>query len=891
MKRLAVILITVALIVGLVGCPSAPQYTVTISSTAGGSVVTPGEGAFSYPERAVVSLVANPATGHRFVSWTGDVSAIADVNAATTTITMNGDYSVTASFVAVHSLTIASTAGGQVTTPGEGTFAYDLRAVVNLIATAATGYRFAGWTGDMGAVANVNAASTTITMQGDYSITASFELKPTGAFLDEVVITREPSASAAIQQLKDDALDVYAVRLYDPVLYAEVSADLDLTLAEALNNCIDFTFNPIGPTFPGTGKLNPLSVPEFREAMHWLIDREYIATHIMSGRAVPRYTCLTGHGPDAKERYPDLIAEIEAEYGYNPDRAAAVIKTEMEKLGAVFEGGKWVYDGEPVELIGLIRTEDERKDISDYFATLLEGLGFAVTRQYGTRSELNPFWQGDPRRGVFHFYNIEWIYGTMDRDEGGSFGVFYIPLDPRLSGAPLWQAYPVDPAFHEAAEKLWNNDYTSREERRHLFEVCLTESMKDNVRMFLVTKKSFEPMRADVRLAHDLAGGVTQSWMWALTAHLVDDEGEPVVGGSLRLASSELLTNPWNPIGGSSGGWPYGDRFAIVATGDMGHWPDTRTALRWPGRIEKAQVFARTDVPLGVTNTEWCSLTFVPEIEVPLDAWADWDAVNQRFLTVEDGFGAGGTTAKTKSISYYPRDIFEVPLHDGSTLSMGDFILYTILMFDRATEASPIYDESCVGEFDDFMRTFKGVRFIADDPDYGLIVEYYSDLTSWYQAMGFWYYPGTDAEHTVMTMFPFYSRGPGVWHTVALGIRAEEDQALAFSQSKANTLGVQWMSFIDGPSLPILASYLSGGKATNYIPYQPTMGLYVTQTEAAERWANLQNWYAEKGHFWVGSGPFYLESADTTHKVIHLKRFEDYPDPMDGWLFLLEPLP
>jgi ABC-type oligopeptide transport system substrate-binding subunit len=41
----------------------------------------------------------------------------------------------------------------------------------------------------------------------------------------------------------------------------------------------------------------------------------------------------------------------------------------------------------------------------------------------------------------------------------------------------------------------------------------------------------------------------------------------------------------------------------------------------------------------------------------------------------------------------------------------------------------------------------------------------------------------------------------------------------------------------------------------------------------------------------VGSGPFYLESANTAEKGIHLKKFEDYPDPMDRWLFLLEPLP
>ncbi len=72
-------------------------------------------------------------------------------------------------------------------------------------------------------------------------------------------------------------------------------------------------------------------------------------------------------------------------------------------------------------------------------------------------------------------------------------------------------------------------------------------------------------------------------------------------------------------------------------------------------------------------------------------------------------------------------------------------------------------------------------------------------------------------------------------------------------------------------------------------PASPTW--YVNEAEAAERWSNLEQWYAEKGHFCVASGPFYLERADTAEKIVHLKRFEDYPDPADRWLFLLEPLP
>jgi uncharacterized repeat protein (TIGR02543 family) len=73
-----------------------------------------------------------------------------------------------------YTLTIASTSGGSVTEPGEGTFTYNATTVVNLVAEADEGYYFVGWTGDVDTIGNINAAVTTIPMEDDYSITANF---------------------------------------------------------------------------------------------------------------------------------------------------------------------------------------------------------------------------------------------------------------------------------------------------------------------------------------------------------------------------------------------------------------------------------------------------------------------------------------------------------------------------------------------------------------------------------------------------------------------------------------------------------------------------------------------------------------------------------------------
>ena len=130
--------------------------------------------------------MAEAESGYSFGSWSGDVATIADANDATTTITMNGDYVITANFGQVtpqFDLIISSTAGGTVTAPGEGTFTYDQGTGVGIVAEAEEGHRFVNWTGNVDTIADVNAASTTITVNGDCSITANFEEKPTTNWL------------------------------------------------------------------------------------------------------------------------------------------------------------------------------------------------------------------------------------------------------------------------------------------------------------------------------------------------------------------------------------------------------------------------------------------------------------------------------------------------------------------------------------------------------------------------------------------------------------------------------------------------------------------------------------------------------------------------------------
>jgi hypothetical protein len=78
-----------------------------------------------------------------------------------------------------YELAVNSTAGGSVTTPGEGIFEYEPGELADLVAEAEEGYRFVEWTGDVGSIGNADAATTYIIVSDNYSVTASFSPKCT----------------------------------------------------------------------------------------------------------------------------------------------------------------------------------------------------------------------------------------------------------------------------------------------------------------------------------------------------------------------------------------------------------------------------------------------------------------------------------------------------------------------------------------------------------------------------------------------------------------------------------------------------------------------------------------------------------------------------------------
>ena len=701
----------------------------------------------------------------------------------------------------------------------------------------------------------VPAAATAVPAEEPAAPTAPTTTR-NGAWLDTVIIVEEPSADAAVTRLEVGEIDVYAFQVSNREVAAKAAASPAIKTYRSSGSYNELSFNPVGPIFPATGKLNPFAVPRVREAMNWLIDRQYVAQELMGGLATPRYVPFnTASGDYAL--MADVIRVLEAKYAYNPTLAEEVISAEMEALGATKVNGIWQYEGEPVEISVLIRTEDERRFVGDYVASQLESIGFTVVRDYKTAAEASPIWiNGNPADGLFHIYTGGWITTAVPRDLGGNFAFFYTPSG---LGSPLWQAYTPTEEFNSIAEKLDNQLYATLEERRELMARALELAFEDSVRVWLVDRASVTPVRTEVDVAADLYGAIAGTPLWATTLRR-----EGVEGGEVRVAMPSILTNPWNPIAGTN--WIF-DQMPIRGTGESGTVPDPYTGLALPNRIERAELFVQEGRPVGA-SLDWVDLQFVPSIEVPGDAWVDWDAENQVFITADEAYDEP-VTAVRKSVVYYPADLYDtVKWHDGSPFSVGDVVLGMIIGFDRAKEASEIYDASAVAAFESFMAAFRGVRIISTDP---LVIETYSDSLL------------LDAEQNINTWWPYYAQGQGSWHALALGIKAEAAGEATFSTAKSDELKVEYMSMIAGPVIEILKAKLDEAQADNYIPYAPTLSQFITPEEAAERYSNLAAWYNTYGHFWIGTGVFYLERAFPVEKTVVLRRFADHPDPADRW--------
>lgn len=183
-------------IAGLESEHSAPIVVETKTLTMGAvdaseGTVAPEAGEHTYLKNIDAQIIAMPASGYLFAGWTGD--AVDDPGNIITTIKMDDDKEVQASFALKRTLAILATGGGT-TSPSPGIYEKKDGDKIHISALANDGYEFKEWQKDSTSV----KPDISVTMNADITVLAYFTEEETPVETDIIIYASTDSDDEGI---------------------------------------------------------------------------------------------------------------------------------------------------------------------------------------------------------------------------------------------------------------------------------------------------------------------------------------------------------------------------------------------------------------------------------------------------------------------------------------------------------------------------------------------------------------------------------------------------------------------------------------------------------------------------------------------------------------------
>ena len=703
----------------------------------------------------------------------------------------------------------------------------------------------------------------------------------TGMWLDEVVFVSQPDHEQAIDQIVGGNLHFTSYPITMPREVESITAD-DLPFGVSYGNrrglYLNFSADPsAGASIFSSGAFNPFALRPVREAMNYLLDRQHIALDLMCDTAIPLWSVINNR-LRPYEKVARTVRSIELRYAYDLAKAEEMIASAMKAAGAVWVGdtshmtasatgtpgaeyvsNTWHYEGSPVEVTLLIRRDDERGIVGDYISDQLEAVGFRVQRQYvGLEETVQTFAGDDPVEGVWSGLTEGWGSHPSVQNPEVLFTYYYTD-SPFLRQSADMQAFTM--RFLDVAQRLELGEFSSLGSYYELIQEAEEAAIHSSTHVWLYKNEAVWPHSDGASAVFDLSSGFN-SPSWAFTTRFIDVDGSSIEGGTAGIACNDVVSPEYRPYAGSL--------LIQYAAESWPTYPDPYSGLALPNWVDDATVTVDDGLAEVQRTLDWVTLETASEIEVPEDAWVDWDAGRQVFVTRVEARDAD-LTAMAKATIACSHDLFDNSWHDGSKLSEADFVMAFIHRFDRAKSESPYYSANATSEYCTFRSKFRGLRILSHSP---LVYEVYLD--QWYRdaesiaaacASLFWpsYAPLGQGEplSACRTQIP--------WQVVAAALLGGESH-LEFHElvdpAVAETLLERIEAFSAGCGTE------AGESAIPY--YSGTLCAYLDADEVRARGENAKSFVSPREHLFIGLGPMMLESIDTVAQVAVGKRFADY---------------
>ena len=586
--------------------------------------------------------------------------------------------------------------------------------------------------------------------------------------------------------------------------------------------------------------INPFALKEVRWAVNFIIDRDFIVKNILRGYGAPMVTFLSYYDPSYM-----FISDIVATYGltYNPAYAKQLVEQALTKVGATLVGEKWYYAGKPIQIIFIIRIEDERRDVGDLIATELERLGFVVNRQYLPFGQaLAIVYDTDPKEMQWHLYTEGWGKGALERYDVSTPAQMCAPWYGYMPG---WQTegywwYRND-TLDELTQKLFFGKFMSYEDFVNTYRKATAICIQESVRIWIGTRMDIHVVRADMQgLTDDLGAGLRSPFN---TKAMYVPGKKDVTIGHLWVYTIRTI---WNIYGG------FTDVYSVDierATYDPLTWRDPFNGRPIPIRTRYAVTTA------GPTGT----------LQVPSDAII-WDASQGKWVNV-----APGTTAKSV-VKYDMSQFIGAKWHHGVTITWADILAAWALWFDlvyNSTKAS--FETPIVGLNKPFFDTIKGIRIVPENNMLEVYVDYWhfdENYIADYAALT----PINPAELLVLQ------------HIIVFDM-----QKYALTTTTGTAKKLPTLNLVLKDHATALASIAQQLLSAEHFPakyFTTPKGSFMTADEWKARLQALISWVNGHGHAWVSQGPYYLDSFDDKAQKAVIKAYRDpsYPFTADYWI-------